>query len=70
MGDNCPTHHQNLVDMLADVEDIGVTGDCMLGVMVSVIQLILCHCDVLAKLALNNYLLVTSITQIIEMIGI
>ena len=80
-GDNCPnpppkwgtivlTHHQNLVDMLAIVEDIGVTGDCMLGVMVSVIQLILCHFDVLAKLALNNCLLATSITLIIEMIGI
>ena len=60
------------------MEDIGVTGGCllgvaggcMLGVKVSVIQLILCSCDVLAKLALNNYLLATSITQIIEMIGI
>ena len=80
-GDNCPnpppnwgtivqTHRQNLVDMLAVVEEVGVTGGCMLGVMVSVIQLILCHCDVLAKLALNNYLLATSITLIIEMIGI
>ena len=56
--------------MLAVVEDVEVTGGCMLGVMVSVIQLILCHCDVLAKLALNNYLLATSITQIVEMIGI
>ena len=56
--------------MLAVVEDIGVTGGCMLGVKVSMIQLILCHCDVLAKLALNNYLLATSITLIIEMIGI
>ena len=56
--------------MLAVVEDVGVTGGCMLGVKMPVIQLILCHCDVLAKLALNNYLLVTSITQIIEMIGI
>ena len=48
--------------MLAVVEDVGVTGGCMLGVMVSVIQLILCHFDVLAKLALNNCLLATSIT--------
>ena len=79
--DNCPnpppnlgtivqTHRQNLVDMLAVVEDVGVTGGCMLGVMVSVIQLILCHHDVLAKSALNNCLLATSITLIIEMIGI
>ena len=56
--------------MLAVVEDVGVTGGCMLGVMVSVIQLILCHFDVLAKLALNNCLLATLITLIIEMIGI
>ena len=39
-------------------------------VMVSVIQSILCHHDVLAKSALNNCLLATSITVIIEMIGI
>ena len=56
--------------MLAVVEDVGVTGGCMLGVMVSVIQLILCHHDVLAKSALNNCLLATSIVLIIEMIGI
>ena len=52
------------------VEDIGVTGGCMLGAMVSVIQLILCHRDVLPKLALNSCLLATSIMLIIEMIGI
>ena len=52
------------------MEDVGVTGGCMLGVMVSVIQLILCHCDVLAKLALNNCLLAPSITLILEMIVI